>query len=92
MEVDTIITLNNNDNYLLLDETTVENRKIFFAVKLNNDMTEPTKSYTFIEKITHGDGEYAKKVEDKELIKFLATVFTNNYLDDVESGKYNENN
>ena len=30
MMVDTIITLDNNLNYLLLDETMLDNRKLFF--------------------------------------------------------------
>ena len=36
MEKDTIITLEDNTNYALLDETIIEGRKFFFAVKIDN--------------------------------------------------------
>lgn len=90
MMVDTIITLENNLNYLLLDETDVEGRKIFFAVKVTDDLQEPTKSYTFIEKLEINGEEYAEVVTDKELIKYLATAFTNNYLENIENGVFDE--
>ncbi len=90
MMVDTIITLDNNLNYLLLDETEVEGRKIFLAVKLTEDLSEPTKSYSFFEKTLKNGEEYVDVVKDKELIKYLATAFTNNYLENVENGVFNK--
>ena len=90
MMVDTIITLDDNLNYLLLDETDVEGGKIFLAVKLTEDLSESTKSYSFLEKTLKDGEEYVDVVKDKELIKYLATAFTNNYLENVENGVFNE--
>ena len=84
------ITLDDNLNYLLLDETDVEGRKIFLAVKLTEDLSESTKSYSFLEKTLKDGEEYVDVVKDKELIKYLATAFTNNYLENVENGVFNE--
>lgn len=84
MEVDTIVSLDNNCSYLLLDSTEIEDRKFFFAVKVTEDLSEPTKDYAFIESFQKNGEEFAKIVNDKEIIKYLATVFTNNYVEAVE--------
>ena len=89
MMVDTIITLDNNLNYLLLDETMLDNRKLFFATKVDENLSKPTNEYLFIEEINRNGEVYAKVVKDKELIKYLSTVFTSNYLDNVEEGLLN---
>jgi len=84
MKVDTIIKLTNNSKYLLLDETLIENKKYFYAVKIGNDSLSVTKEYIFIEEIQKNGKLFVKKVEDKTTNEFLLTVFTKNYTDYVE--------
>ena len=40
MEKDTLITLDDNTEYALLDETIIEGTKYFFAVKLDTETKE----------------------------------------------------
>ena len=44
MEKDTIITLDDNEMYALLDETIIDKVKYFFAVKLDQN-NNPTTEY-----------------------------------------------
>lgn len=90
MKVDTIITLANNLKYLLLDETSIEDKKYFYAVGIEPDLSSVTKEYIFIEEVTRDGKTFIKKVEEQETKEFLLTVFTKNYIDyaeKIESGE-----
>lgn len=92
MKIDTIIKLANNLKYLLLDETLIENKKYFYAVKLGDDELSLTKDYIFIEEIQKDGKVFVKKVSDKTTMEFLLTVFSKNYIDyteKIEDGKEN---
>ncbi|MBQ7141063.1 MAG: hypothetical protein IJO32_06140 [Bacilli bacterium] len=84
MIVDTVIDLDNNKHYLLLDETMIEDKKYFFAVGVKEDLSSPTNEYVFIEEITKNGKLYAKEVKDKKISDFLLTIFTKNYVEYVE--------
>jgi hypothetical protein len=47
MEKDTIITLEDNTNYVLLDEMNIDGKKYFFAVRLDNETNNPTMEYGY---------------------------------------------
>jgi len=85
MKIDTIIDLDNNKHYLLLDETMVEDKKYFYAVGIKEDLSAPTEEYVFIEEVRKNDKLYAKMVNDDTLKLFLTTIFTKNYLELAES-------
>lgn len=84
MTKDIIITLDNNDDYLLLDETIIDNKKYFFAVGVSKENESPNNEYIFIEEVQRGEKIFAKKVMDEELSKLLLTIFTTNHLESVE--------
>lgn len=84
MKVDTIITLSNNAKYLLLDETSIEDKNYFYAVGVNNDLSSATSEYIFIEEVKKEGKTFIKIVEDNTIKDFLLTVFTNNYIDYAE--------
>ena len=46
MTIDSIIDLDDNTHYLLLDETKIENRKLFYAIGLTDDCNNPTDKYS----------------------------------------------
>lgn len=89
MEKDTIITLEDNEKYVLLDKVEVENTSYFLALKLTED-EEPTREYElFEEEIEDGDS-YMSIVEDPTLKEALMVNFTLNYEEYIENYKEEE--
>jgi len=84
MTKDLIITLDNNNDYLLLDETVLDNKKYFFAVGVSKENESPNNEYVLIEEVQHDGKIFAKKVMDEELSKLLLTIFTANHLESIE--------
>ena len=74
IEVGNIVTLEDNLEYLLLEETTKNNVKYLYAVRVLIDET-PTDEYLIFEAIKDADGEYLKVVEDKALFDELIEDF-----------------
>ena len=84
MEKDTIITLEDNEKFLLLDKVELENANYFLALKLTED-EQPTKQYEiFEEEIEDGDS-YMSIVEDKNIKEALMVNFTLNYEEYIEN-------
>lgn len=83
MEKDTIITLEDNSVYVLLDETKIEDEKYFFAVKLDEN-NNPTTEYEVF-KCEEDDGEiYMDTLEDEILKQSILVDFTNNFIKEIE--------
>lgn len=84
MEKDTIITLEDNEKFLLLDKVELENANYFLALQLTED-EQPTKNYEiFEEEIEDGDS-YMSIVEDKNIKEALMVNFTLNYEEFIEN-------
>ena len=80
--VNKIVELENDKNYVLLDETTLNNTKYYFGLRLNKK-EEPTNYYLFFEEVKEGNDTFLAPVEDDNEKKLLITAFTVNYLDKV---------
>lgn len=80
MEKDTIITLEDNTNYALLDETIIEGRKFFFAVKIDNKTQNPTTEYEIFEEEREGEDIYMSALEESDFKQAILIDFTNNYM------------
>lgn len=83
MTKDLIITLENGIDYVLLDDTVLDNKKYFYAVALD-EKEEPTNDYKILQEIQEGNSFYVEEVEDKKLLELLIVLFTNNYVTSVE--------
>lgn len=70
-----IITLEDNEKYLLLLDTVQEGHKFFYANKLTAD-EKTTSEFEIFEETIEDDGSYMDVVEDKEVKEFLLKVFT----------------
>lgn len=84
MEKDTIITLDDNSIYALLDETIIDEKKYFFAVKLDNKKN-PTTEYEIFECVVEDDETYMDLVSDDEFKESILVDFNNNYIKMVEN-------
>jgi hypothetical protein len=80
--VNKIVELENDKNYVLLDETILNNVKYYFGLRLNKN-EEPTNYYLFFEEVKEGNDTFLAPVEDDNEKKLLITAFTVNYLDKV---------
>ena len=80
--VDKIVELENNNSYVLLDETLLNGVKYYFALRLNKN-EEPTNFYLFFEETKEGNDTFLAPVEDDDEKRLLVTAFTVNFLDKV---------
>ena len=80
--VNKIVELENDKNYVLLDETILNNIKYYFGLRLNKN-EEPTNYYLFFEEVKEGNDTFLAPVEDDNEKKLFITAFTVNYLDKV---------
>ncbi len=83
MTKDLIITLEDGIDYLLLDDTVLDNKKYFYAVALDKN-EEPTNDYKILAEFQEKNSFYVEEVEDKKMLELLITLFTNNYVNSVE--------
>lgn len=80
MEKDTMITLDDDTTYVLLDETIIDEKKYFFAVRVDNETQNPTTEYEVFEEEVE-DGEIYMNVLDESPTKQAILVdFINNYM------------
>jgi len=75
MSVDTVITLDNNVNCLLLEKTEFNGANYFMANVLNEE-EEPTEDYVIFREILEGEDKYVEKVEDKNVLTELLKLFS----------------
>ena len=75
MKVDSVITLENDVNCLLLEKVEYENNNYFMAVVLNEE-EEPSDEYVIFKEIIENNENYVEKVEDAVLFSSLIQLFT----------------
>lgn len=80
--VDKIVELENNKSYVILDETTLNNIKYYFGLRLNKN-EEPTNNYLFFEEYKEGTDAFLTPIEDDDMKGLLLTAFTTSFLDKV---------
>ena len=69
-----------NTNYALLDETIIEGRKYFFAVKIDNKTQNPTTEYEVFEEEQEGEDIYMSALDESDFKQAILIDFTNNYM------------
>ena len=89
MEKDTIITLEDNEKYVLLDKVELENANYFLALQLTED-EQPTRHYEIFEEEIEDGESYMDIVEDQTLKETLMVNFTLNYEEYIENYKGEE--
>ncbi len=83
MEKDTIITLDDNTKYVLMDETIKDNSKYFFAIKLDKK-DNPTTEYEIFEVEKDGKDTYMNTLEEGEFKEAILLEFTHKYIKEIE--------
>lgn len=80
--VDKIVELENDKNYIILDETLLDNIKYYFGLRLDEN-EEPTNNYLFFEESREGLDTFLTPIENENMKGLLLTAFTVNFLDKV---------
>ncbi len=75
MVADSVITLENDVNCLLLEKVTYNDNNYFMSVVLNED-EEPSDEYVVFKEIIEDGQSFVEKVEDGNLLAELAKVFS----------------
>lgn len=83
MKVDTVITLANGKNYLLLMEDDIQEEDYFLAVLLDQN-DEPTDQYAVLKEVEK-DGElYSQKINNPIVLNELLDDFRRQYQEEYE--------
>ena len=78
MKVDSVITLDNDVNCLLLDKATLGENNYFIAVVLD-EKDEPSEEYVVFKEVLEDNEKYVEKVEDETLLTELFKIFTESF-------------
>ena len=81
-EVGNIVTLENGQEYLVLEELTKDNSRFVYSVRILQDDT-PTDEYLIFEAINAEGEEYLKPVEEKEKYDELIEDFKDLIADKI---------
>lgn len=74
MKIDTVITLDNDINCLLLEKVAYKNDNYFMSVVLNEE-EELTEEYVVFKEIIEKNETYVEKVEEPSLLGDLLKLF-----------------
>ena len=89
IEVGNIVTLENNVEYLILEELDHEGKKYVYTVRTLDDET-PTDEFVIYEVIKVDDDSYLKDIDNKELYDELIEEFKDIVADKILSGDLDE--
>ena len=84
MEKDMLVTLDDNTNYVLLDDTIIDDNKYFFAVRIDNETKNPTNEYEVFEEEIEDDDTYLSALEESEFKQAVMLDFLNNYMNSID--------
>lgn len=86
MKVDTIVTLDGNERYYLVDKTEQDGKTYFLATKLKEDNTPLEESQIFEEIVEEGT-TYLETVADELTYNQLTAIFVTKFNDLVLEGE-----
>ena len=86
MKVDTIVTLDGNERYYLVDKTEQDGKTYFLSKKLKEDNTPLEESQIFEEIVEEGT-TYLETVADELVYNQLAAIFVTKFNDLVLEGE-----
>ncbi len=82
MNVEDVILLEDNREYLILDTAKYNNEKYLYCVGMDEE-EKPTTEYIYLKANEKKNGEYSvENIEDKNVIDAILTMFASNYLND----------
>lgn len=77
-----IITFN-NDEYIILDTTILDDDKYLYCVGIDEDEM-PTYEYIYLKATEENNEYYVESIKDDEILNELIDIFTEQNLEDIE--------
>lgn len=77
LEINTIITLENQEKYVVLNETMYQGKKYFLAMGIDEKKEPISSDVAILEEDLEGLDIYVKKVTDAEMLVQLASLLKN---------------
>lgn len=84
MKIDDVIELENNQSYLLLMKTTLNNSNYYLAVGIN-DADETTDEYIVLQEVVEDNELYVVPVNDAALLAKLISDYQEDYDDEYNN-------
>ena len=84
MKVDTVITLDNDINCLLLEKAELNNSNYFLSVVLD-ESEEPSDEYVVLREIKEDNDNYVMRVDDESTLAELVKLFTKSFGEKVQN-------
>lgn len=84
MEKDTLITLEDNAKYVLLEELIIDKKTYFYAVKMEDDNENPTKEFEIFECDEEDGATYLTSLENNEFKENILIEFTKKFVDVIK--------
>lgn len=81
MNIEDIITLDDNKDYLILEKVELSGREYLYTVEVDKN-DKPTTDYHFLELVHEADGDAVGEVLDKNIIEALTSLITVKYMND----------
>ena len=81
MNIEDVITLEDNQEYLILDIAELNGIKYLYTVLVDKE-DMPTTDYQYFELSEDEDGTSVEEIEDEETLKAIINLFTIRYLGD----------
>lgn len=78
IDVDSVITLDNNLNYLILDKTSLNNEKYYLSVRVDEN-EEPLEENLILKEINEQGKKYVVEEKDESILKELLVIFTKSF-------------
>lgn len=73
MNIEDIITLDDNKEYLILDIIELNKERFLYCVEIDEEEM-PKQEYKYLKEIIENDEVYTEEVKDKELLEALTAL------------------
>ena len=87
MKVDTIVEMENGENFYIADETVQNGVKYYLANKVDEN-DEPTTDTKIFKETLDGNDIYLDVVKDESELNYLGAIFLANFSNDLEEEAY----
>ena len=74
IKINSIITLENDEKYVVLNETIYDNKKYFLVMGVDDNMNIIPTNVAIIQEVIENNDVYIERVEDQELIIILTRI------------------
>ena len=75
LELNTIVRLNNDEKYIILNQITEDNKDYFLTMGIIKDNEIDSSKVVILEELKDEDGYYVEKVIDSDLLLKLTRLF-----------------